>query len=589
MILKSLSDIGRNSLQGQPYALHCQEQNIVGRLTVEIDGRMNLTEVAKNKREFGPYIRGTAALKPGLGFYKWEHLLTCVCNNKRNAKDGVSQDTTNRENLTILRNFTRWAAKNCQDEGFRDVRICLIRLARRSDVRNNLLTQAQNIGLRAGGYVTLEFAKTPSPWYQNERILDFWGKTGFYVADKWSKKNTGNNIANNKDNEAIKGICSITGQFSRLRRLAISLDGFGKDKPKLAAFNRASYCSRGLSQTYNAPISEEIADLAEKGWQSLVRNQDSYFRLEDQVFVFWGDPVIKTWGEVARDPKIWKDLLTSVSQGKRINSSPEGINIIGVGKHQSNACIIACLRKDVDKTAKGVIRWGKWQIVNGLSQTQFFNLTDLLMALRPRSQRYQRREGGRRLLDKHETRLWRDILYVSYGEGYIPPYILNRLVERLGAELEPFPLDRLVLLNICLCSLNHLEVIDVNNLTERQKNAFNAGRIFNLICYAQRVAIGETGKTLLASNARLAATRPGYMMGELITRLHQVYLPKLQRDKTGLFIWIDTLIKGLVSETTFLEKHSPEETGWFWKGFYSSDLSEEYKRYSKTQKERKIQ
>jgi hypothetical protein len=580
MILQSLSEIGRKSAKTH---IHCQEQKIVGRLTCEKNGHFILTAVEKGKLEFGPYVRGTSGFKPGLGFYKWEHLLACVC-NKPNAKAGITQNSNRLSYLTTLRRFTRWVAKHCPDKAIIEVRRCFILLARKSDVRRDLIHQAENLGLPAGGFVTLELANSSSPWYQNENILKFWGQRGFKKADRGGKAISRTIIDSDENEKAIEGTCSVTGRYGSLQRLAISLDGFGKDKPKLAAFNRAAYCSRGLLQTYNAPISEEIADLVEKGWQYLVRNRDSCFHLEDQRFVFWGNPIIRTWGEVARDPKVWKDLMASTSQGKRISTAPEGINIIGVGKHQSNACVIAWLQKDADKTAKGVIRWGKWQLVSSFSQNQFFNLTDLLMALRPRSQWYQRREGGRRLLDKHEVRLWRDLLYLSYGEGRIPPCILNRLVERLSAELESFPLDRLVLLNICLCSLNNLEVIDVNNLTERQKNAFNAGRIFNLICYAQRVAIGETGKTLLASNARLAASRPGYILGELITRLHQVYLPKLRRDKTGLYIWIDTLVKGLVSETSFLEKHSPEEMGWFWKGFYSSDLSEEYKRYQATHK-----
>ena len=68
-----------------------------------------------------------------------------------------------------------------------------------------------------------------------------------------------------------------------------------------------------------------------------------------------------------------------------------------------------------------------------------------------------------------------------------------------------------------------------------------------------------------------------------------MYLPKLRRDKTGLYVWIDTLVKGLVTETALLGKHTPEEMGWFWKGFYASDLSDEYKRFQEQNRERRAQ
>ena len=111
----------------------------------------------------------------------------------------------------------------------------------------------------------------------------------------------------------------------------------------------------------------------------------------------------------------------------------------------------------------------------------------------------------------------------------------------------------------------------MDNLTGPQQNAFNAGRIFNLICYAQREAIGETGKTILVSNAALAASRPASIIPALVTRLHAVYMPKLRRDKPGLAITVDKQLSNLLRGTDVPLVLNTEQMGWFWKGFYHRD------------------
>lgn len=580
MILKELAAIGAKA-GGARNALHCQEQEIVGRIIAKSSGELVVMPVEKGKREFGPYIRGTSALKPGLGFYKWEHLLGCKCANGKDAKDGLLDDVTNQKNLRTIVQFTLRCIKGLElgaqgQRKHRRLLTTMLRILRNASEKNELRQMVAANSLRAGAFVTLEFDLDSEPWFADDAVLDYWGSDGFALSDAWTaekKPRLAKDLV--EPGTAGFGTCSVTGTDGKLRRLAISLDGFGKDKPKLAAFNRAAYASRGLKQTYNSPISEEIADQAEKGWQSLVRNQESHFRLEDQVFVFWGDTVIKPWGEEARDPRVWKDLMQSATAGQPVTIAPSGVHVLGVGKHQSNAFVIAWLAKDALQTAEALIRWGRWQTVVATGQVRFYNLTDLVMALRPRDQHYRRREGGKRLLDKHEARQWRDLLYLSYGEGEVPNLILNRLVERLSREIEPFPLDRLVLLNICLCSINNLEVIDLKNLSEDQANAFNAGRLFNLICYAQQKAIGESGKTILASNARLAATRPAQIIGELVTRLNEVYLPKLRRDHPSTAGYVQQELSTLMQVTQLAKAHNAELMGWFWKGFYDRKPKEE--------------
>ena len=113
----------------------------------------------------------------------------------------------------------------------------------------------------------------------------------------------------------------------------------------------------------------------------------------------------------------------------------------------------------------------------------------------------------------------------------------------------------------------------MEELSAENQNAFKAGRIFNLIVWAQSEAIGrDTGKTILAGNARLASTRPAAIIGYLVTRLQSIYLPKLRRDKPGMAVMIDREIGELLRDSKLPAKNGPEQMGWFWKGFYHRDI-----------------
>jgi len=608
MILNELVELAKRSSLPP---VGCWERAVAATVEIDLDGKYRscvFHKQAKNSqlpKFWFPFIQPTNSGKPSIGVHKLEHILGAKFStkgSKSTRRVDRHDDKACEKKQGRLKEFSLWCAMRCNGNAQLKSWSQFLNDGSQVDALwKELAGKPNEHSLNSSDYIAIRL--NGHSWWQDDSVVEFWKNEARDVSDaapelKGKKRKLLTNGSSRAEIvDTATGQCLVCGtEQTEIERLVPSFDSLTMtkeglkvvpDKLKFTSFNRAAYSSRLLHKSYNAPICKMCADRAAKAWNSLVSNPESRFLLDDQVLVFWGEIIVKSWEVKARDTKVWRELLATPIKGIAQRIGPQGIRVLGLGSHESSAFPTVWLKQDADRTARSILRWIRWQTILGVDQQRYFSLTELITAMRARKDK--RRQGSRRLLDKHEARLWRDLLYVSYGEGRVPPYIVNRLVERLGTELETFRLDRLVLLNICLCSLNDLEVIDVNNLTERQKSAFNAGRIFNLICYAQREAIGETGKTLLASNARLAAVRPGYMLGELITRLHQVYLPKLRRDKTGLYIWIDTLVKGLVSETSFLEKHTPEEMGWFWKGFYASDLSEEYKRYQEKNKERRTQ
>lgn len=632
MILSELVELAKRRPDLPPVG--CWERSVAA--TVELDGdgvfqKCILHKPAKESvlpKFWFPFIQPTNSGKPSIGIHKLEHLLGTkfrVSGKEQKRQARQEENAAVKAKALLLRQFALWCTQRHSHPRLKAWQKFISDEKQVEALWQELAKQVGKHALAPSDYAAIRI--DGHSWWQEDAIVEFWRTEARDVSDaapdlKGKRRELlSKGLAGAEIVECITAQCLVCGKHTEVERLVPSFDSLIRtkegekvvpDKLKFTSFNRAAYASRSLKKSYNAPICKICSDRSAKGWNGLMTSESSHELLDDEVLGFWGDIELKPWGRKAIDTKTWRDLLRSSRTGTCKLIAPEGINLLGLGAHESSAYVTCWLKRDAQRGSAAVLKWWHWQDLFGDSQPEAYTLTDLIMSLRPRSQWYEPRRSGKAssLMSSGERKLWRSLLCVSLGAGHVPTLVLANLTSRFAAEMETsfascrtprmrkrgrsgiesdtscYPLDRLVLLNICLCSFNNLEVINVNNLTERQRNAFNSGRIFNLICYAQREAIGETGKTVLASNARLAATRPSQILGELITRLQHVYYPKLKRDKTGLYVWIDTLLKGLIGETEFLPSHSSEETGWFWRGFYSSDMKDEFEHYRAEQRKK---
>ena len=562
MILQKLHEVAQTHPDTKDVPLHCQQKTIAGYLLLSGEGLFQDFQIAdKGKKEWGPYIAPEQTGKPGLGIHKLEHLVGFKYPRPKNEKE-EKQEKKCKEKREQTREFVQECLKRIKagdrkadTNGLQALGKFLETLNKDAAELKTVTKEIETKELRTAGYVAV--LVDDDFWFQHEEITRFWGEKGYGLSDGWPN-----------ESEEVTGRCSVCGREKKLARLMEEMDGFGKNKPTLTSFNRAAYVSRGLEQTYNAPICEECADLVPKAWNALANKPDSNKRIEDHRYVFWGDIPLRPWER--NDPKQWLDLINSPwTQQHKTEASTEAskrFHLLGLGAHRSTAYVVAWLDKSRDETTKAIIRWGKWQNLFGEKQKRFYSIEDFTRSLRPRKNRFNPSK-----LSKYEMSLCRDLYLLCLGQGRCPERVLPRLVNRLATELEDLftAMDRLAFLNICLHLKQNKEVINMEELSLENQNAFNAGRIFNLIVWAQSEAIGrDTGKTILAGNARLASTRPGAILGHLVTRLHSIYLPKLRRHKPGIAVTIDREIAELLRETTLPVKNSPDQMGWFWKGFY---------------------
>ncbi len=580
MILQRLVEVARPPEASSQASLGVKEVPISGYLLLTGDGTFSTFQtVEKGVTVRGPYIDPTMSGKPGLGIHKLEHLVGFKYPRPTDVKTKRQEDTC-KEKRGQTREFIQECLRRIQT---RNPEADLRKLRAFSKFLETIEKEADPFAkiteeIKTKEIPTAKYAAVlvdDDLWFQHEEITKFWGEDGTGLSDGWPKRkrsaNEGTKEATEKDSrrspesEEITGQCVVCNKERKLARLMGSkLDGFGRDKPQLISFNRAAYASRGLEQTYNSPICKECADLVPKGWNALIAKPDSRKYIGGHRYVFWGDIPLKSWER--NDPKQWLDLLNRPWTRQRQNEATKKFHLLGLGAHKSTAYVVAWLEKTRDDTAEAIIRWGKWQNLLGEKQKWFYSIEDFTRSLRPRKSRYKPAE-----LSKYEMSLCRDLYLLSLGQGRCPERVLPRLVNRLATELEDLftAMDRLAFLNICLHLKQNKEVINMEELSSENQNAFNAGKIFNLIVWAQNEAIGrDTGKTILAGNARLASTRPSCIIGHLITRLNSIYLPKLQRDKVGIAITINVNVKELMNKTTLPLKNSPEQMGWFWKGYY---------------------
>ncbi len=615
MILQELRQLAERD--AQPPA-GCWALNRAADIYINDQGQVEDVVVYKGRgdspphREWFPFIDPEASGKPSIAYHKLEHLIGAKFKYVGKAEAWKIEEVKDKEctkKEKSLRLFAKSLVENtelrnnpsakawCEFIGMQDKEALLTKL------EAQLASSKKKPSLVSGDYVAI-FVNRKS-WWQGPDVVKAWQEAGRTASDEGHL--VGNTLT------PVKGQCSVCGDSDvQLERLIQAFDGLTGSKEGLkpvsrtlsyVSFNRAAYRSRGLTKAYNASICTTCADRAVRGWNSLMSGEASREKLDDEVFGFWGEVRLKSFGTTTVDPKAWKDLLKSSRSGKPVVVAPQGVRVLGLGVHKATAYVTTWLKKDAEQASSALVRWWRWQDVSGEVQPEVFTLSDLVMALRPRSKWYVRIQTGEtstRFTSGERTR-WRELLYVSLGESKVSLGTLAKLNARFAAEIESstvefktprkrrasgkgketgvdcYPLDRLVLLNICLGSLNDMDTIDTNALTEKQRNAFNAGQMFRVICDAQRNAIGDAGQTILFTSAHLASTKPGLAMPRLVARFNRIYLRKLNRDNKGLAIYFDKHMKRLQQETVPQGNLSVEQTGWFWKGFYTDLPKQENK------------
>ncbi len=402
-------------------------------------------------------------------------------------------------------------------------------------------------------------------------------------------------IAESSDADAVKGVCAITGLADQpIAGIHGVIRGIRSGQPsgtKLVCFNNPSDESYGKKQSANSSISVAAAEKYTGALNWLLRTDGHHTNLDDMTLVYWADTenagadkaVCDVFdffftGEKA-DREETDSRLSSFMAKARIGEistsdlSAEGIDpsvsfyVVGLTPNSSRISVKFVYRNTVGKFAENITQHQRDLMHNGIEDGKMY-LGLLIREL------FSPKSSAKNPSYPMYAAMMESILN---GTRY-PDSLLNTVVLRCKTdsddEVKHFysvNARRVALIKACLNRktriMNKQEVIPMALDTENKSQAYVCGRLFALLEYAQKSALGDLNRSIKDSYFASAATRPAVVFPRLVI-LAQHHLEKA--DNGG---YINGLIRETIDkfEGKFPSALSLDEQGEFIVGYYQQN------------------
>lgn len=352
--------------------------------------------------------------------------------------------------------------------------------------------------------------------------------------------------------------CLVTGELCEPVRIfaqkVVGVPNTNQGRADLISFNADAFCSYGLDQSLNSPISPEAAEGITRGLNQLIGTEKHRIRLGPVVYVAWcrDDAEFDFW-KVLEDPQSEhvSDLLTSPVKGgvaETLNSA----DFFVLSLSGANSRIIV---RDYHETTldNAKANLGKW-----FQRLQLVGADGI--PVRPmgvyRLAASLYRDASKEMPAHVPTAL----LNAALAGRHIPEYILGLAVKRNLAMQGPFyatkaktkaiDTSRLALIKAVLTP--NLEDNSLNQLNFENPNpAYHCGRMLAVLEAIQRVAIPGLNATLTDRYYGAACASPATVFGNLLKDATSAHLPKLRKNRPGAHYALDQRLQevaGLVGE-----------------------------------------
>lgn len=441
---------------------------------------------------------------------------------------------------------------------------------------NHPQVAAQIEGLAEGG--NLVFRLDGSEGYIHERsgVITHWN-------DYSSKQESG-----------VVGQCSISGEETSIARLHPSIKGVTGAQPSgasLVSFNLDAFTSYGKTQSYNAPIGENVAFAYTTTLNYLLRSEKHRMRIADTTTVFWAERLSSGMEEnllsalffpvnednkkddaeqnqVKRDPqtvKLIKDIFSRIKAGKRVSEALSGIDpnvnfyILGLAPNASRLSVrfwhVDKYGRFLDKVSQ---HYSDLAIEKSFpNEPDFISISHILKETAPLgdSKRIPPLLGGV---------LMRAILT---GMPY-PQVLYNSIISRIRADRN-VNYVRASVIKACLARnqrfYNKGKGVNITMALDEQSTnaAYRLGRLFALLEKAQQDANPGLNATIKDRYFGAASATPGSVF-PILLRLAQHHIAKSEYGRN-----VDKRIEEVVSEISVFPSHlNLEEQGLFVLGYY---------------------
>ncbi|HEX7184993.1 MAG TPA: type I-C CRISPR-associated protein Cas8c/Csd1 [Thermoanaerobaculia bacterium] len=335
----------------------------------------------------------------------------------------------------------------------------------------------------------------------------------------------------------------------------------------LASFKQESFCSYGLVQSANAPVSEKIAAEYRAALNHLIKETGR--RLAGAKVVHWfkdripreEDPfdlLIDESTEEADAQRRARDLLTAIESGRRPDLLDNRYYALTLSGASGRVMVRDWMEGEFRELVRNVDRWFADLAIanrNGIGLAPPPRMISILAALV---------RDLDNLPPALEARMW----HAAVRKEPIPQQAMARALARLKVDVlgnQPFNHARVGLLKAFhIRKGDHLMEPHLNE--SHPDPAYHCGRLMAMLAALQYRALGDVGAGVVQRYYAAASTTPALVLGRLV-RTAQFHLDKLDR---GLARWHEGRIADVfgrirqdIPPTLSLERQSLFALGYY--------------------------
>lgn len=377
--------------------------------------------------------------------------------------------------------------------------------------------------------------------------------------------------------------CAVTGENAPIARIHGKIKGvYGglATGSVLIGFNNSSENSYGNEQSYNSNISKEVMRKYTEALNYLLKGRDHKITIDDITVIFWamskdsgyednvmamlmgqpeGQDGIKT-------EEMIKDLLSRGSQlgiterevEDKFNDIDENVDfyIAGLKPNSSRLSVKFILRKRYGDILMNIARFqGEIQVKEPLKVVPLYWIKGEMVS--PKS-------SNEKVNPDLMTKLFEAVMY----NNRFPVALLETLIRRV--KTDKYINDTRAGLIKAYLNRNEKEEIKLALDYENRNQAYLCGRLFAVLEWLQKRALGDLNTTIKDKYFASAAAKPATVFPKLLT-LAQAHIKKL--DGEGNKVYYNKLIGQIINEINdeFPTTLSLMDQGKFIIGYYQQN------------------
>ena len=352
--------------------------------------------------------------------------------------------------------------------------------------------------------------------------------------------------------------CAVTGENAPIARIHGKIKGvYGglATGSVLIGFNNSSENSYGNEQSYNSNISKEVMRKYTEALNYLLKGRDHKITIDDITVIFWamrkdsgyednvmamlmgqpeGQDGIKT-------EEMIKDLLSRGSQlgiterevEDKFNDIDENVDfyIAGLKPNSSRLSIKFILRKRYGDILMNIARFqGELQVKEPLKVVPLYWIKGEMVS--PKS-------SNEKVNPDLMTKLFEAVMY----NNRFPVALLETLIRRV--KTDKYINDTRAGLIKAYLNRNEKEEIKLALDYENRNQAYLCGRLFAVLEWLQKRALGDLNTTIKDKYFASAAAKPATVFPKLLT-LAQAHIKKLDGERNK--VYYNKLIGQIINE-----------------------------------------